>query len=596
MPAKIPVLSWVGTVKLGICTLGFLAGACCFLTIWYEHPEQVLGKSWWIRVPLVLLALNLFSITITRFRRSWSQFGMISTHVGLITILVGAFLTSVMGINGMVQFAEGETASTYFESQEVLAVMENPDAIPLQCPVPFGAAPSREDVRVRIDLPGGTTVSVDKYYHNYADASELKNDAETPNPLLEVHAWSEHTGEQVERLPEGKTEGHGVISLGGLTTLLFMTPAQDLEAVEKAVARVARIRMGRVHVVAPGRDQPQEIEVQTSLGKDVAIEGTSYTLRLDKFLPSFQVTEDNQETTEDDHPRNPVVLATLTGPKGVEKKRIFVPQMEPPNGATTWPDGMQVRYLVAPYLSLMRLPDGRIFAVGDVLDDPKAPLELSKETGTIRWLGAMLHAVHYSHARLETKPNNANPEENPRALVTVRHGAASKSVWVARSEPDRWTTVELGDARIQVGYHRDTKSFRLPFQLTLDKFIEQTYEGSASPMAWESHLTVKDSEKGETFQYPIKMNEPLFYRGWKFFQSGKDQDPESGIWISTLSVSWDPGQYLIYVGCFFVTVGVLFLFYGKQAVLNWESRRLVARGASPKSTSPEPAPEASVKG
>ena len=596
MPAKIPVLSQVGTVKVGIGTLAFLAVTCGVLTVWYEHPEQVLGKSWFIRIPLVVLALNLFSITVTRFRKSWTQFGMISTHVGLITILVGAFITSVMGINGTVQFSEGESTSTYTESHEVLAVKENPDALPLQVPVSFGAAPDREDVRVGLKLPGGTTVSIEKYYHHYDATTELKNDAEQPNPRLEILGWSELDGQQGDLVQEGE-RAHGVLRLGGLDTLVFCTPVRDEAEVQRAVESVGKHWMGQVSVQATGRAEPQPIEVGDSIGKDVAIEGTPYTLRLDRFLPSFQVGEDKQESSVDEHLRNPVVLATLTGPNGTEKKRIYS-QLQPPHDVTTWPDGIQVRYMIAPFINVHRLPDGRLFAVGNLLDDPKKPLELGKEPVPIEWLGAMLHASFYSHARIDSKPNNANPDPDalPRACITVRHGALSKSVWVPLTREDEWTTVALGEARIEVGFQRVTQSFKFPFQVTLDKFIEQNYEGSASPMAWESHLTVKDVEKGETFQYPIKMNEPLFYRGWKFFQSGKDQDPATGVWISTLSISWDPGQWFIYVGCFFVTVGVLFLFYAKQAVLRWESNRLAARGASPKSTAPAPAPEASLKG
>jgi len=594
VPAKIPVISQIGTVKVGICTLFFLACSCAFLTFWYEHTEEVLGKSWFIRVPLVVLALNLLSITITRFRRSWSQAGMISTHAGLITILVGSFLTCVMGTTGTLQFSEGDTVAKYFDEMEVFAVKENPDASPLQQQVAFAAAPDREECDVGFDVPGGTTVSVSKYYHHYREQTSMENDSPTPNPCLWLRVASQAEGTGDLWLFEGQDKEHQGMRIDGVPVLMFYASIGGDAELAKAAASVAAKRMGEISVQVKGQPKGQVLEVISSIGKDVPIEGTPYTLRLDKFLPSFQHAEDGQDVSRDDHPRNPMVQATLSGgPTGAQKMRIFGPGIEPPHGGQPWPEGISVHYNVIPYLQFLRLADGRHFVIGSALDDPAKPLELkTAEPIEIAWLGTMMQGHYLDHAKQHTKAENASEQENPAVQVTVRHGGASKTVWVLRGDEESWTPIKVGEAEVEVGYQRVVVPHAMPFALTLQKFVEQHYEGTATPSAWESHVAIADAEHGENFNYTIAMNEPLAYRGWKLFQSGKNQDPQTGAWTSTLSVSWDPGRYLVYPGCGFVVAGVLFLFYAKKHVLRWESRRLEAKGAIPKaSISPAAAPE-----
>lgn len=599
MPAKIPVLSQVGTVKVGICTLAFLAVSCAVLTVWYEHPEQALGRSWWIRIPLVVLALNLASITITRFRRSWTQAGMISTHAGLITILIGALLTSTTGKNGQISFSEGETARSSVEFADVLAVRENPQALPLEMPLHFGAAPSRENVDVTMAVPGGTTVTVDRYYHRFRSHDELQNDAKEPNPALWV-MWMERDGAQDSVYLFDKDQGRPrMAQIAGLPALFTYTTADSEQQVQESTKSALLARQGEIFVWSkPDQADPQLVGVADSLGKDVAIEGTPYTLRLDRLMPNFKLTEAREEVSDGDVPLNPVVLATLAGPQGAEKKRLFTPGHEPPMGmGSKWPEGIRVQYHLVHTLRFFRLPDGKHSLVGSLLDDPSKPLALSTaEPVEVKWLGVLMQGHSFDRARIEQVVDNANDVDTPAVHVTARHAAHSASAWIPLAGyGGGWTSLALGDATLLIGFQQRPTATALPFQVRLDRFVEETYEGTASPMAWESHVTVTDTERGKTFQYPIKMNEPLLYRGWKFFQSDKRQDEHTGAWTSTLSVSWDPGQWPVYVGCFFVVAGVLFLFYAKPAVARWESLRLQASGAAPKSSSIVPSPPEPVK-
>ena len=102
-----------------------------------------------------------------------------------------------------------------------------------------------------------------------------------------------------------------------------------------------------------------------------------------------------------------------------------------------------------------------------------------------------------------------------------------------------------------------------------------TYQIQGSPyfMAFES---MKDREtkyyksdlsvigpSGEVVkQQAIKVNEPMLYDGYRFYQT--DYDPQNPSY-SGIGVTHDPGLYVIYAGFIILVLGVGLMFYGKHA-------------------------------
>ncbi len=95
-------------------------------------------------------------------------------------------------------------------------------------------------------------------------------------------------------------------------------------------------------------------------------------------------------------------------------------------------------------------------------------------------------------------------------------------------------------------------SRELGFELRLDDFELQYYEGTMAPMDYLSHLTISDTE-GE-HKGVVSMNNILRHRGHRIYQSGYDPDAKG----STLMITYDPygiaityfGYALLLVACF----------------------------------------------
>jgi len=107
------------------------------------------------------------------------------------------------------------------------------------------------------------------------------------------------------------------------------------------------------------------------------------------------------------------------------------------------------------------------------------------------------------------------------------------------------------------------KEITLPFALKLNDFELTRYYGSKSPSEYKSLVTVLDEKNGKSFDFTIFMNHTLVYKGYKFFQTFYDPDEKGTI----LSVSYDPGVEVTYVGYAFLFLGLILNFFDSKSRL-----------------------------
>lgn len=117
--------------------------------------------------------------------------------------------------------------------------------------------------------------------------------------------------------------------------------------------------------------------------------------------------------------------------------------------------------------------------------------------------------------------------------------------------------VVLGDALYYVQYAK--MQVPLGFELGLNKFHVDFYEGSRQAKSYESRVRVP----GLSDDLLISMNEPLEYKGFTFYQSSYSTDEEGNPVVSVLSVNRDPGRGLKYLGSLMLVLGILSMFYFK---------------------------------
>ena len=86
----------------------------------------------------------------------------------------------------------------------------------------------------------------------------------------------------------------------------------------------------------------------------------------------------------------------------------------------------------------------------------------------------------------------------------------------------------------------------------------ETYPGSSSPSAYESHVQIIDN--GKQTPYKIYMNHVLNHGGYRFFQASFDPDRQGTV----LSVNHDFwGTLITYIGYFFLFLGMFVIFFWK---------------------------------
>ncbi len=91
----------------------------------------------------------------------------------------------------------------------------------------------------------------------------------------------------------------------------------------------------------------------------------------------------------------------------------------------------------------------------------------------------------------------------------------------------------------------------LPFFVYVEAFELTRYYGSKSPSEYASKVIIEDHN--QSIHATISMNQPLVYKGYKFFQTFYDPDQKGTI----LSVTKDPGVEMTYIGYALLFLGLI---------------------------------------
>ncbi|WP_313028170.1 cytochrome c biogenesis protein CcsA [Soonwooa sp.] len=150
----------------------------------------------------------------------------------------------------------------------------------------------------------------------------------------------------------------------------------------------------------------------------------------------------------------------------------------------------------------------------------------------------------------------------PDQLTVEVKGPKSKmmvDLSVEKGNPNAYKQIQLDGMNVMIGF--GPKVYNTPFALKLDKFVMETYPGSSSPSAYESHVQIID--EGKQTPYKIYMNHVLNHKGYRFFQASFDPDRKGSI----LSVNHD------YWGTLISYIGYGFLFVGMFVTMFWKGSR-----------------------
>jgi cytochrome c biogenesis protein ResB len=99
--------------------------------------------------------------------------------------------------------------------------------------------------------------------------------------------------------------------------------------------------------------------------------------------------------------------------------------------------------------------------------------------------------------------------------------------------------------------------------MKLKNFSVGRYPGTMMAMSYESVVDVAGQE------HVISMNEPLKHAGFTFYQASFQEDESGKPFLSVLSVNYDPGRWIKYLGSIILVLGIILLFYEKNKKRSW---------------------------
>lgn len=138
---------------------------------------------------------------------------------------------------------------------------------------------------------------------------------------------------------------------------------------------------------------------------------------------------------------------------------------------------------------------------------------------------------------------------------------------VEKNNPNAYKQITIDGMNVMLGF--GPKVYTTPFSLKLDDFVMETYPGSSSPSAYESHVKVID--EGKETPYKIYMNHVLNHKGYRFFQASFDPD-RMGTVLSVNHDWW--GTLISYIGYALLFGGMFVTFFWKGSHF-WKLNKLL---------------------
>ncbi len=567
----------------------------------YRHPAFL--------TLMVLLWVNIFCATLSRWPFKKHHTGFVITHIGLLTLLVGGLMTATWGIDGELRIVEGGQDNEVFLPRLVLRSTTG-DRV-RQVEIPRSLSPLSESRLRSIEEELGLDLRLERF-EPFVSAERTfvaSKDGSAPGTVaiqvalksafFNVAEWL-----QSRDLPELQL-GPARLRLIQDTGAESRAPSRSTSSRRKAqsAGRVAAAGSERtLKVVDAASGQVLGVIPFTQLKKGPVRLG-EVTLTLKRSLEDAQVGQIGKKGLMDlgTPGKNPALELTLTRGGQTTREVAFArfPQFSLQTGAGV---GVKVEYQVpgfgqaAPVAAAAEAPaeggDARALPPGHpqvggggeggaapaprpmggnvaefrIRDARSGELEirlLKNGTEVLRktakvgevvptpWMGMELKVVSMIPEGVEgqeVRPITPPERTNmPPSALRVRRVGSEDSDWLVEGEGRAWVS---GGERHEIYFGPD--SVKLPFQVALAKFEKIDYPGTQMALSFQSRIHVNGTEP-ETL---IRMNEPLKRDGFTLYQASFVERPGQPS-ISVFSVNQDPGRPVKYVGSLILGLGII---------------------------------------
>ena len=181
---------------------------------------------------------------------------------------------------------------------------------------------------------------------------------------------------------------------------------------------------------------------------------------------------------------------------------------------------------------------------------------IAKEAESLQldWMGFDLKLLRVLPAARENWDFTEKKGPTPLTVAAAKMKYKNQEQWLLMND----TLKIFSDSAVYI-ISFGQKRIELDFPVALKSFEMEKYEGIDKAREYKSIVNVPGVEN-----HTISMNEPLKYKGLTFYQASFQQDEMGRPTSSVLSVNYDPGRVLKYIGSLIVSLGILLLFYFKR--------------------------------
>jgi hypothetical protein len=633
-----PIFEFFASLKLAVVLLAVLIVAAIAGTIYESSFDTKVARAYvygapWFNLWLVLLGANLAVSALSRWPWRKHHLAFLITHLGIITLLIGSLIGRIWGIEGTITLFKGEGPTNRLLVDQRQLRVHDVNGIVKGFPAEFlHHPPNPQRPRDLGFLASGARLQIVDYAPAIEGKLNPKSVAGGGAPALHFTISTAMMNQQLDSWLLADDPQHGNFSMGLANVELKRGTAPDLgrdpaaagpsrppastitskseenvdleesifafsKAPEEQIGRAAKggstgakIRLeppqngnkGRVLVLFGEKEA--SFDVAENLARDVSIEGTAFTLKIDNYWPDFRI-EDGKPSSLSDQPNNPAVLVTIRG-KGIPAAETTPnPHGRTEMSATGGPPTMPAPAAQAPnHLTLFIADDVAITyeLVSRKNGKSSGKIELNKSlpTGWADWQleidKTMPHAQQWmdftpaKSGQTSTSPAAADLPDGVR--VRIEQNGETLEQWVPagwqvmapiRQRMDSPGQTSSNQTMIAYGW----KTVPLPIGLELLDFEVKRNEGSDSPAGFKSTLRIATAD-GETATGACWMNNPFSYPGawWRTWTgltykiSQASWNPEN-LGQSTVQILRDPGWLLKWIGSLLVVIGVFMMFY-----------------------------------
>jgi hypothetical protein len=629
-----PIFEFFASLKLAVVLLSVIIVAAIAGTLYESSFDAKVARAYvygapWFNLWLLLLGANLACSALSRWPWRKHHLAFLITHLGIITLLIGSLIGRIWGIEGTITLFKGEPPTNRLLVNERQLRVHDVDGIVKGYPAEFlHHPPTPQHPRDFGLLASGARLGI----IDYAPTIEAKlnpkpvNDGGAPalHFMIATAIMNQHLdGWLLADDPQSGNFSMGLANIElkrGTAADLGDSPTRpsnpitskstsktqeevDLEesifAFSKAPEeQIGRVRKGGSTSAKIRLEQPQNgnkgrvlvslgnkegsFDVAENLGRDVAIAGTPFTLKIDDYWADFRI-ENGKPSSLSDQPNNPAVLVTIRG-KGVPAS---APETNPHGSnkdltTTGGPPSMPAAGEGTPnHLTLFIGDDGTISyelaSRKNGRSNGKIELDKSLPTGWADWQLTIDKTIPHAASSMDFNPINSETAPASTDLpdgvrVRIQQNGEIFERWAPAgwqvAIPIRQRTDSPGRTspnEILVAYGWKTVS--LPIGLELLNFEVKRNEGSDSPAGFKSTLRIVTGD-GETATGSCWMNHPFSYPGnwWRTWTgltykiSQASWNPEN-LRQSTVQILRDPGWLLKWIGSLLVVIGVFMMFY-----------------------------------